>query len=147
METNLKFLQTFSLVIAYWHALEKTWLKQVPWKLSSKIRTTFYNKFQNSCCNIQIWPFIFDICNDFSFQPILIKQFCHLLTKVWLVIFITSNKPTITHLDCQSNPTKLIIIANISCAPLHIHKSKFVVAKLQLVNFGKHNFVSFFPLN
>jgi hypothetical protein len=28
IETNLKFLQFFSLVVAYWHALEKTCPKQ-----------------------------------------------------------------------------------------------------------------------
>jgi len=30
IETNLKFLQTFSLVIAYWHVFEKAWPKQTP---------------------------------------------------------------------------------------------------------------------
>jgi hypothetical protein len=31
MEINVRFLQTFSLVVAYWQALEKTWRKQVPY--------------------------------------------------------------------------------------------------------------------
>jgi len=41
-------------------SLKKTWPKQVPWKLSFKPRTfTFHN-----CHYLQIWPLIFDICNN-----------------------------------------------------------------------------------
>ncbi len=32
----LRFLHIFSFVVVYWHALEKTWPKQLPYKLSSK---------------------------------------------------------------------------------------------------------------
>jgi hypothetical protein len=36
MEIYLKLLQTFFFVTLYQYALENTWSKQVPWKLSSK---------------------------------------------------------------------------------------------------------------
>jgi hypothetical protein len=36
IEINLRFLQTLSSIVTYVHTLEKTWPKQVHWKLSSK---------------------------------------------------------------------------------------------------------------
>jgi len=42
MEINIRFLQTFSLVVTYLKALKKTWLKEAPWKLSSKPKTSHF---------------------------------------------------------------------------------------------------------
>jgi len=58
----------------------------------------------------------------FSFQPILIKQFYHIVIQ-GLIIYVASNKLIITCLDYQSTPKKLMTMANISCAPLNISQN------------------------
>ncbi len=42
IETNFKFIHILSLVVVYWQALEKTWPKQVFWKLSSKLKASHF---------------------------------------------------------------------------------------------------------
>jgi hypothetical protein len=57
-----------------------TWKKKSPLKASIQTKNfTFPNGFYDNYHGIQIWPFIFDINNDFSSQPILIKKICQII--------------------------------------------------------------------
>ncbi len=66
------------------------------------------------------------------------------MAKTWSILFVVSNSPIVICLRCQLDPEKLITRTKISCAPLDIHKSKFVV-DIQSPNFGKtYNYFIFF---
>jgi len=60
METYFTFLHTFSFVMPYWHALEKTWPKQVPWKLSYEL------KISQLTTNFNALPYLKFMCMAFS---------------------------------------------------------------------------------
>lgn len=97
---------------------------------------TSHNWFQSNCYYIQIWPLVFDISNEFFLNPYWSKKFIKLLAKAWSIIFVASDKPIVSCLSYQSNPNKLVTRANISCAPLDIHKLKLVFIDIQFANFG-----------
>ncbi len=84
---------------------------------------TSHNGFQANCHNIQIY---LTYATIFFLNPHWSNNCVNLLAKAWLIVSVASNKPTVTCLGYQSYIIKLITRANISCAPLEIHKSKLV---------------------
>jgi hypothetical protein len=78
-----------------------------------------HNRFQN---NSHVFTFdVFDISKGFYSQPILIKQFFHIIGQSLTISFAYFKKSIITYLGYQSNPQKLVTRENITCAPLNIH--------------------------
>jgi len=47
MKNNFKVFANLSSIVAFWHALEKTWPKQAPWKFTTQ-NFTFHNWFEGS---------------------------------------------------------------------------------------------------
>ncbi len=70
-------------------------------------------------------------------KPYASKSSIKYLTNSCPIVLIASNKPRITCFDFQLDPQKIMTKINTSCAPLNMHKSKFVVAQLQSFNQGK----------
>jgi len=70
METYFKLLQAFFFVVLYWYALENTWSKQVPWKLSSKPKSLqFTTHFNVNVITFKFAPSSFTHVITFFFKP------------------------------------------------------------------------------
>ncbi len=124
INTYFKFLQTLSSVVAYWHTLEKTWPKQVPWKLSSKPKVSHLTTDFKVVVNVfKFEPSSFTYVMILFFKPYASKSSIRFLTNACLVISAASNKPRVTYFSFQLDPKKIMTKTNTSCAPLDIHKS------------------------
>jgi len=71
------------------------------------------------------------------FKPYAFKNWIRFLANICPIVSVASNKPRVTCFGFQSNLKNFMTKTNTSCAPLDIHKSKLVVAKLQSSNKGK----------
>jgi hypothetical protein len=119
-------LQTFSLTIPYWHALEKTCPKQLPLKLPSNLRISqLTTNLTTKVIAFKLAPS--SLTNVMIFY-LWLKEFKRLLkfiTKFFLVILRAPNNPIVTCLGCyQFASRKSTTNAKISWVPLNIHKSK-----------------------
>ncbi len=131
METYFKVLHNFSLIMPYWYPLEKTWPKQVSWKLSYKPRiwqlTTDFNALVIA---LRLYPSSFTK-TIISFRSYLSNKLVRLWTRACPIVFEVSNNPIVKCFSYQSFPKKLRTKANISYTPFDIHKLKLEVTFFQ----------------
>ncbi len=88
---------------------------------------TINHKFQGHCS--QIGVLIFHINSGFSFSSHICQVAWNFNAIVSLVISIAFNNLVMICLD-QKNSSLKFTIANISWAPIHIHKSNFIIINI-----------------
>ncbi len=116
IESYFKFQHTFSSILPYWHALEKTWSKQIPWIFFSKSKDS---QFDCTDHYIEVRPFILNIGNDFFLGPLFSNKSIILWTRACVVFFVTSNRSIMTFFGCQSFCKKLNQSKYIICPFVH----------------------------
>jgi hypothetical protein len=104
METYLRPLQTFSSLVAYWQALEKTCPNHIPWKLSSKLKASHWTT------NLKTLVIVFKLEPSYLTYAIILffklyasKRSVNFFANACLVVIKASNKPRITCFGFQSN--------------------------------------------
>ncbi len=126
IDTYLRPLQTFSLLVAYWQALEKTCSKHVPWKFPSKPKTSHLTTTLKTLTIVfKFEPSFLTYAKSYFWSHIHPKDYsnvCHVVSKA-------SNNLKVTCFVFQSNPKTFITRAKTSWTPSNIQRSKLVMVE------------------
>jgi len=105
METYLKPLQTFSSLVVYWQALEKTCPNHISWKLSSKLKVSHLRtNLKTLVIVFKLEPLYLKYAIISFFKPYSSKRSVNFFANACFVVSKSSNKPRITCFGFQSNP-------------------------------------------
>ncbi len=138
INTYFRFLHTFSLIVAYWQALEKSCPKHVPLKLFYKPNVSqLTTKFKVEVITFKLEPSSFTNAMFFFLKLNLSNKFVKFQTNAYPKVFIISNSLIVICFGCRSHPKKIRTKAKISLAPLFIHKSKLAVVVYHSIRIGR----------